>query len=87
VPRNLSEARQELEQLVLLESVAEGREERIREFLRRLVQDFGLEPDAVARRLGISVKSVKSLMSSTDAAPVSERLDISEESVRRLLDD
>jgi DNA-directed RNA polymerase specialized sigma24 family protein len=83
----MSEARQELEQLVLLESVAEGREERIRAFLHRLVQDFGLAPEEVARRLGISVRSVESLVSASGAAPVSERLDISEQSVRRLLED
>jgi ParB-like chromosome segregation protein Spo0J len=87
VPRNLAEARQELEQLVLVESVAEQREERLRAFLKRLVDDFGFEPADLARRLGISERSVTSMVSGEDAQPVNERLNISEASVRSLLDD
>jgi DNA-directed RNA polymerase specialized sigma24 family protein len=85
VPKNLREARQELEQLVLLEAAAENREERIRAFLRRLVSDFGFEPQELARRLDISLSSVESLVSDDTASPVAERLDLSEATVERLL--
>jgi DNA-directed RNA polymerase specialized sigma24 family protein len=87
VPRNLREARQELEQLVLLESAAETREQRIRAFLRRLVNGFGYEPEELARRLDISLTSVESLISGNAASPVAERLDLSEATVKRLLED
>lgn len=87
MPKNLREARQELEQLVLLEAAAESREERIRAFLRRLVSDFGFEPEELARRLDISLSSVESLISDETTSPVSERLDLSDETVKRLLDE
>jgi len=87
VPRDLTEARRELEQLVLVESAAEQREERLRAFLKRLVEDFGFEPADLAGRLGISERSVRSMVSGREPQGVAERIDISEESVRRLLDD
>ena len=87
MPKNLREARQELEQLVLLEAAAESREERIRAFLRRLVTDFGFEPEELARRLDISLSSVESLISDETASPVAERLDLSESTVKRLLEE
>ena len=71
--KNLAEARQELEQLVLLESAAEGRQERIAAFLRRLVSEWGMEPETIAKRLGISNESVASLISSDDVPSVAER--------------
>lgn len=85
--KNLAEARHELENLVLLESAAEGRQERIAAFLRRLVNDWGMEPETIAKRLGISNESVASLIAPDDSPSVAERLDISETSVRQLLDD
>ena len=87
MPRNLKEARRELEQLVLVEAAAEQREERIRTFLKRLVDEFGFDPADLARRLGISERSVRSMVSAQEPQGVAERIDISEESVRRLLED
>jgi hypothetical protein len=87
MPTNLAQARHELEQLVLIESVAEGREERIRTYLRHLVDDFGFEPDDLARRLGISQESMRSLLSTTEPSGVAEKLDLSEESIRGLLNE
>jgi ParB-like chromosome segregation protein Spo0J len=87
MPTNLAQARLELQKLVLLESVAEGREERIRTYLRHLVDDFGFEPDDLARRLGISRESIDSLLSTTEPSTVAEKLELSDESIRDLLDD
>jgi hypothetical protein len=87
VPKDLAEARKELEQLVLLESVAQGRQERISAFLRRLVSDWNMKPETIAARLKISMESVQSLLAPDDAPSVADRLEISERSVRLLLDD
>ena len=87
MPQNLKEARQELERLVILESAAEHRQARVEEFLRRLVRDFGFTAADLARRLGVSERSIESLVSGDDPPSVAERLDVSEESVRLLLAD
>ncbi len=87
MPQNLREARQELERLVMLESAAEQRQARVEEFLRRLVRDFGFTTADLARRLGVSERSIESLVSGDDPPSVAERLEVSEESVRLLLAD
>jgi hypothetical protein len=87
MPRNLAQAREELEKLVFLEAVAERREEQIRRYLRHLVSNFNFDPAQLAKRLGISEKSMDSLLSTADASSVAEKLDLSDETVRHLLDD
>jgi hypothetical protein len=51
------------------------------------VDDFGFEPDDLARRLGISQESMRSLLSTTEPSGVAEKLDLSEESIRGLLNE
>ena len=74
--------REELEKLVLLEEVAERRQEMIEERLAAVVA-AGVSREQLRDELDLSAESFDKLVS-LDAPPVAERLGVSEESVESL---
>jgi hypothetical protein len=74
--------REEIEKLVLLEQVAERRQQMIEEQLDRAVE-AGLSPEVIRKELGLSKESVRKLLDQPTPA-LTERLGISEESAGNL---
>ena len=74
--------REELEKLVLLEEVAERRQQMIEEQLDRATQ-AGLTPDQIRQELGLSKESIRKLLDQKTPG-LAERLGISEESAENL---
>jgi hypothetical protein len=78
----ISELREDLERLVLLEQVAASRQEAIE---KRLVEavEAGIAPEQLRNELDLSKSSISKLLA-LDAPDLAERLGISQESVEKL---
>jgi hypothetical protein len=74
--------REDLEKLVLLEEVAERRQQRIEERLAAAVA-AGISPEQLRRELDLSAESLERLVN-LDAPPLAERLGVSEETAEAL---
>ena len=74
--------REEIEKLVLLEEVAERRQQMIEEQLERAIQ-AGLTPEQIREQLGLSKDSVRKLLDQK-TPDLAERLGISEETAENL---
>ena len=74
--------REEIEKLVLLEEVAERRQQMIEEQLERAIQ-AGLTPGQIRDELGLSKESIRKLLDQK-TPDLAERLGISEESAENL---
>ena len=74
--------REEIEKLVLLEEVAERRQQMIEEQLERAIQ-AGLTPEQIREQLGLSKESVRKLLDQK-TPDLAERLGISEETAENL---
>jgi uncharacterized protein YpbB len=74
--------REEIEKLVLLEEVAERRQQMIEEQLERATQT-GLTPEQIRNELGLSKESIRKLLDQK-TPDLAERLGISEESAENL---
>jgi hypothetical protein len=74
--------REEIEKLVLLEEVAERRQQMIEEQLERATQ-AGLTPEQIRKELGLSKESIRRLLDQK-TPDLAERLGISEETAENL---
>jgi uncharacterized protein YpbB len=74
--------REEIEKLVLLEEVAERRQQMIEEQLERATQ-AGLTPEQIRQELGLSKDSIRKLLDQK-TPDLAERLGISEETAENL---
>jgi biotin operon repressor len=74
--------REEIEKLVLLEEVAERRQQMIEEQLDRAI-DSGLTPEEIRKELGLSRESIRKLLDQ-ETPDLAERLGISEETAENL---
>jgi hypothetical protein len=74
--------REEIEKLVLLEEVAERRQQMIEEQLERAIQG-GLTPGQIRDELGLSKESIRKLLDQK-TPDLAERLGISAESAENL---
>lgn len=74
--------REEIEKLVLLEEVAERRQQVIEERLDQAVTD-GMTPETIREELGLSKESIKKLLDQK-TPDLAERLGISEETAENL---
>ena len=74
--------REEIEKLVLLEEVAERRQQMIEEQLQRAIQG-GLTPEEIREQLGLSKESVRKLLDQKTPG-LAERLGISEDTAENL---
>jgi biotin operon repressor len=74
--------REEIEKLVLLEEVAERRQQMIEEQLERAAQ-AGLTPEQIREELGLSKESIRKLLDQK-TPDLAERLGISEETADNL---
>ena len=74
--------REEIEKLVLLEEVAERRQQMIEEQLDRATQ-AGLSPEQIRKELGLSKESIGKLLDQKTPG-LAERLGISQESAENL---
>jgi CRISPR/Cas system CSM-associated protein Csm2 small subunit len=74
--------REEIEKLVLLEEVAERRQQMIEEQLERAI-DTGMSPETIRDELGLSKESIRRLLDQK-TPDLAERLGISEETVDNL---
>ena len=74
--------REEIEKLVLLEEVAERRQQMIEEQLERATQ-AGLTPEHIRKELGLSKESIRKLLDQK-TPDLAERLGISQESAENL---
>ena len=79
---DLDALRQEIEKLILLEQVAERRQQLIEERLDRAIQQ-GSSPDEIRTELGLSKESIRKLLKE-DPPTLAERLGISEETAENL---
>ena len=79
---NIDLLREEIEKLVLLEEVAERRQQMIEEQLERAIQ-AGLTPEQIRDQLGLSKESVRKLLDQK-TPDLAERLGISEETAENL---
>lgn len=79
---DLDTLRQEIEKLILLEQVAERRQQLIEERLDRAIQQ-GLSSDEIRTELGLSKESIRKLLKE-DPPTLAERLGISEETAENL---
>ena len=79
---DISLLREEIEKLVLLEEVAERRQQMIEEQLERAIQ-AGLTPEQIREQLGLSKESVRKLLDQK-TPDLAERLGISEETADNL---
>ncbi len=74
--------RQEIEKLVLLEEVAERRQQLIEERLDEAVE-AGITPEAIRKELGLSKESINRLLNG-DTPDLAERLGISKQTAENL---
>ena len=74
--------REEIEKLVLLEEVAERRQQMIEEQLERAIE-AGLTPEQIRDELGLSKESIRKLLDQK-TPDLAERLGISEETAENL---
>jgi DNA-binding CsgD family transcriptional regulator len=74
--------REEIEKLILLEEVAERRQQMIEEQLDRAI-DSGLTPEEIRKELGLSRESIRKLLDQ-ETPDLAERLGISEETAENL---
>ena len=79
---NIDLLREEIEKLVLLEEVAERRQQMIEEQLERAIE-AGLTPEQIRAELGLSKRSIRMLLDQK-TPDLAERLGISEESAENL---
>jgi CRISPR/Cas system CSM-associated protein Csm2 small subunit len=79
---DIATLREEIEKLVLLEEVAELRQQKIEEQLDRATE-AGLTPDAIREELGLSKESIRKLLDQK-TPDLAERLGISEETAENL---
>jgi hypothetical protein len=79
---DIARLREEIEKLVLLEEVAERRQQMIEEQLERAIQ-AGLTPAQIRDELGLSKESIRKLLDQK-TPDLAERLGISEESAENL---
>jgi biotin operon repressor len=79
---DISLLREEIEKLVLLEEVAERRQQMIEEQLERATQ-AGLTPEQIRQELGLSKESIRKLLDQK-TPDLAERLGISEETADNL---
>jgi hypothetical protein len=74
--------REEIEKLVLLEEVAERRQEMIEEQLERAIAS-GMSPETIRNELGLSKDSIRRLLEEK-TPDLAERLGISQETAENL---
>jgi CRISPR/Cas system CSM-associated protein Csm2 small subunit len=74
--------REEIEKLVLLEEVAERRQQMIEEQLERAI-DSGMSPETIRNELGLSKESIRKLLEQK-TPELAERLGISEKTAENL---
>ena len=79
---DITSLREEIEKLVLLEQVAERRQQMIEEQLARATQ-VGLTPEQIRKELGLSKDSIRKLLDQK-TPDLAERLGISEETAENL---
>ncbi len=79
---DIDQLREEIEKLVLLEEVAERRQQMIEDQLERAIQ-AGLTPEQIREQLGLSKESVRKLLDQK-TPDLAERLGISEETAENL---
>jgi hypothetical protein len=79
---DMASLREEIEKLVLLEEVAERRQQMIEEQLERAAQ-AGLTPEQIRKELGLSKESIRKLLDQK-TPDLAERLGISEETAENL---
>jgi hypothetical protein len=79
---DMSLLREELEKLVLLEEVAERRQQMIEEQLE-LATAAGIGPEEIRKELGLSKESIRKLLDQKTPG-LAQRLGISEESAENL---
>jgi DNA-binding Xre family transcriptional regulator len=83
-PVDIGSLREEIEKLVLLEEVAERRQQMIEERLDAAIE-AGLSSEQIRDELGLSKESVKKLLNEK-TPDLAERLGISEETANNLSD-
>jgi biotin operon repressor len=79
---DLDDLRQEIEKLILLEQVAERRQQLIEERLDRAIEE-GMTADRIRSELGLSKESIEKLLNQ-DPPRLAERLGISKQTVENL---
>jgi biotin operon repressor len=79
---DLDDLRQEIEKLILLEQVAERRQQLIEERLDRAIEK-GMTADRIRSELGLSKESIEKLLNQ-DPPRLAERLGISKQTVENL---
>jgi DNA-directed RNA polymerase sigma subunit (sigma70/sigma32) len=79
---DLDALRQEIEKLILLEQVAERRQQLIEERLDRAIEE-GMSPEQIRSELGLSKESIRKLLKE-DPPSLAERLGISKETAENL---
>jgi DNA-binding XRE family transcriptional regulator len=79
---DLDDLRQEIEKLILLEQVAERRQQLIEERLDRAIEK-GMTADRIRSELGLSKESIEKLLNQ-DPPKLAERLGISKQTVENL---
>ena len=79
---DIATLREEIEKLVLLEEVAERRQQMIEERLEAAIE-AGLTPEKIREELGLSKDSVRKLLNET-TPDLAERLGISQETAEKL---
>ncbi|MEX0790909.1 MAG: hypothetical protein WD178_09060 [Actinomycetota bacterium] len=81
--KDVDDARNLLESVVLLETVAEEREGKAEDIVESLA-DKGMEPKEVADRLDIPDGAVRTMLEREQPNPPHKRMGVSEETVKRL---
>jgi biotin operon repressor len=79
---NIDLLREEIEKLVLLEEVAERRQQMIEEQLERAIGS-GMSPETIRNELGLSKESIRKLIAEK-TPDLAERLGISEQTAENL---
>ena len=79
---DIASLREEIEKLILLEEVAERRQQMIEEKLDRAIES-GLTPDAIRAELRLSKESMRKLLDQK-TPDLAERLGISDETAENL---
>lgn len=78
----MAKARNLLESVVLLETVAEKRQDEAEEIVKSL--ELELDPEETAERLDIPEADVEAMLDREEPNPPHKRMEVSEESVERL---